>query len=236
MKKKLVTTILTLLLVSGLCSIAETIEAGYVSVNASAPVEIVPNQVEISIGVQTVDKSLKKATEMNKKISNEVYTALKAKISSSSDYIKTEEFSVRPQYIYNSENKSILDKYMVSNVVVVKTKNLQSVSSLIDLAVSKGATNIDNLRFSAVDYDNICAKTLSELTQKTYAKAGIVAKSINAKIIGVKSISTNCSAENNSRPFYNLMAKGALASGSETPIDSGKIKLYAVVDASYYVK
>lgn len=210
-------------------------DAGYISVSASSTQEVAPNQVEITINIETSDKYLQKASDDNKIIANKVYSSLKSLLGAN-DYLKTQNYSANPVYIYTKENKKVLDKYVVSNNVVVRTKNLALTSKLIDTAIAQGATNVNNLQFSTADYDDACSGVLAGLTKKAYSQADAVAKSINSQILGTKSINLTCSPENNPRP-YMYMAKGAMNdSVSATPIESGKIKIYANVDASFYVK
>jgi len=220
-----------------LSTIAQTteFEKGYISVNESISKEISPNQAEISISIETFDKSLKKASEDNKTIANKVYSTLKILLGKD-DYIKTGNYSIQPQYIYSKENKRVLDTYMVSNSVTIKTKNIELVSKLIDTATAQGATKIDNLQFSAADYDSNCDVVLVELAKKAYSKANSIAKSINSQIIGIKSINATCNLEN-ARPYYGsvMMMKNAMDSASATPIESGKIKIYVNIDSSFYV-
>lgn len=239
MKKFLLTLILlTSMLCVGVSANAEVTdkEKGYISVSESATREISPNQAEISIGIETSDISLQKASDENKKLANKVYTSLKALIGTE-DSIKTSNYNARPQYIYTREQKRVLDKYIVSNTVIVKTKKIELVSTLIDTATAQGATNVANLQFSATDYENNYNDLLAELTKKAYNKANLIAKSINSQITGVKTINANCNSENNYRPMY-AMCDSAKASESSisTPIESGKLKIYATVDASFYVK
>lgn len=239
MKKKLLTlTLLVLLFFVGIGSNAEVIdkEQGYISVSESATKEIVPNQAEIIIGIETSDVSLQKASEDNKKIANKVYSSLKTLIGAE-DSIKTSNYSAYPHYIYTKDGKKNLDKYVVSNTVVVKTKKIDLVSKLIDTATAQGATNVANLQFLATDYEDNYNDLLAELTKKAYNKANSIAKSINSQVTGVKTINASCNSENNYRPMYG-MAKACMedAAGASTPIESGKLKIYANVDASFYVK
>lgn len=216
---------------------AETIEKdkGYISVNESITKEISPNQAEISIGIVTYAKSLKEASDDNKLIANKVYSSLKSLLGVS-DYVKTSNYTAQPIYVYTKENKRVLDKYSVSNTVTVKTKSTELVPKLIDTAIAQGATNIESLQFIATDYDNECNVTLSELTKKAQKKANSVANSINSQIIGIKSINATCNTDNAPRPYYAMMAKNSMDSVSSTPIEGGKIKIYANLDASFYVK
>lgn len=218
---------------------ADTIEKdkGYISVNASDSKEISPNLAEMTIGIETSDKSLQKASEDNKQIANNVYSKLKILLGKD-DYIKTSNYNVRTVYIYTKENKRVLDKYTVNNTIFVRTKKIDMLSTFIDTAIKEGATNINNLQFSAVDYDNNCNEALSELTKKAYTQANAIAKSINSQITGIKSISTTCNLENNPAPYFAMALKSSMdsASATSTPILSGKTKIYANIDASFYVK
>lgn len=238
MKKTLLPGLLLLVIaVAGLSSYADTVEKdrGFISVNQSMTKEISPNQAEITIRVETSNKSLKNASEENKTISNKVYMTLKS-IIGKDDYIKTSNYNASPQYTYTKDNKKILEKYVVSNSVIVKTKSTDLVSKLIDTAIAQGATTIDNLQFSATNYDCACNDSLAELTKNAYKQANIIASSINAKIMGIKSISSTCNTDN-VRPFYGMTLKRTAESvDSSTPIESGKIKIYASIDASFYVK
>lgn len=232
-----VASILSILVFASLSTTATTTEQdrGYISVNESTIKEVSPNQAEITIGIETSDVSLQKASDNNKTIANKIYTSLKAQLGSG-DYIKTNTFSANPIYTYTKENKRVFDKYVVSNTVTVKTKSINKVSKLIDSAVAQGATNVDNLQFSATDYDCACNEALAELTKKAYSQANTVAQSINTQITGVKSINATCNADNGPRPYYAMMAKNAMESVSSTPIESGKQKINVNIDASFYVK
>lgn len=238
-KKFLISVFIFVIFVFASLSVnADTVEKdkGYISVSESTTKEISPNQAEISVRIETSDKSLQKASEENKQTANKVYASLKAMLGTE-DYIKTSNYSAGPQYIYTKDNKRIFDKYVVSNTITVRTKKLELVSKLIDTAISQGASNVENLRFLAVDYDDSCNDTLTELTKRAYNKASSVAKSINSQITGIKSITITCNSEDSPRHVYGMMMmKSSVDSAAATPVESGKIKIYANVDASFYVK
>lgn len=216
---------------------AQTIdtEKGYISINKSVSEEIAPNQAEIYIGVETSDKLVKKASEDNKFIANQIASALKKSLGPN-DYIKTSNYSITPIYVYTKEHKRILNNYTVSNIIIVKTKNINLVSNLIDTATEKGATRIDNLKFSATDYDSICNSSMAKITKDLYIQADTIAKSINSQILGIKSINATCNQEGEQRPIFAMMSKAVSSESASTPIESGKIKIFVNVNASFYVK
>lgn len=222
-----------------------TEERGYISVDASANTELTPDVVEINIAIKTDDtKSLQKATQQNKEISDKVYTAIKSMINKDNgDYVKTADFSAVPIYTYSS-NKKNFDRYEVSNSIIVHTKNVDKVGDMIDKAISLGATNINDLSFSVSNYETQCNELLGIASKKARTRAESIAKASSTYITGIKSISNSCSTVNNQRVQYRLMAKnmafdsaGSVAAPeASTPIQSGVIKIYANLNASYFVK
>lgn len=224
-------------------AISESIERGYISVNTSANAELAPDVAEISIAVKTYDnKSMQKATLQNKEISEQVILTLKSMIDTSKgDYIKTSDFSATPIYSY-SGNKRNFDKYQVSNSVVVHTKSIDKIGSMIDKAIALGATDVNSLNFSVSNYEAQCNDLLTLAAKKASARANAVAKTVPTTLAGIRSMDVSCSTSNSSRPQYKmLMANRAMmmdseAAGSSTTIESGVIKVFANVSATYFVK
>ena len=245
MKKFLISTAIVGLALgcASVQAISESIERGYISVNTSANAELAPDVAEISIAVKTYDnKSMQKATLQNKEISEQVISTLKSMIDTSKgDYIKTADFSATPIYSY-SGNKRNFDKYQVLNSVVVHTKSIDKIGAMIDKAIALGATDVNSLNFSVSNYEAQCNDLLTLAAKKASARANAVAKTVPTTLAGIRSMDVSCSASNSSRPQYKmLMANRAMmmdseAAGSSTTIESGVIKVFANVSATYFVK
>jgi len=218
-----------------------TRERGNISVNTSADMEVAPDLADISFTVKTSDsKSMQKATLANKEISDRVYAELKSLINSvSGDYIKTSNFNASPVYSYTN-NKRILEKYEVSNRVTVHTKSIENVGKMIDNAIGAGATNVDSLAFSLSNYDSQCDELISKAAKKANNRANILAKAMNTYITGINNVNTSCSANGASQPrLYmakNMLSDSASESASGMAVSGGVIKIYANVNATFYVK
>ena len=221
-----------------------TRDKGHISVNTSSDMEIAPDLAEISFAVKTSDtKSMQRATLANKEISDKVYSELKSLINPAiGDYIKTSNFDAQPVYSYNN-NKRIFDKYEVSNRVIVHTKSIEKIGKMIDVAISSGATNVDSLSFSLSNYDSQCDELISQAARKANSRANLLAKSMNTYVTGISSVNTSCSANGGSQPRL-YMAKNMLSGASDSAaesasgisVSSGVIKIYANVNATFYVK
>lgn len=223
-----------------------TLNKGYVSVSYTAEKEVSPDTVEVSISVKTDDKkSMQEAVRKNKEISDKVYSYLKSVITpANGDYVKTSNFSASPSYIYNN-NKRTLDKYNVSNNVIVHTKSIDKISTIIDNSLSLGATDVDSLNFLLSEKDTQCADLLSNAAKQARKRADMVATSVGSSVVGIKNIDTTCSLNNSSRyPVYRnslMMAKaesmdGATSETNSVNIEAGTIKIYSNVNASFYLK
>lgn len=246
--KKVLLAVTVLSLLAGAASLStqavtsnSDAQRGFISVNASANTELTPDVAEISIAVQTTDaKSMQKATQLNKETSDKVYSALKGMINpANGDYVKTSDFNASPQYSYSGSKRN-LDSYQVSNRVIVHTKSLDKIGAMIDKAISLGATNVDDLTFTVSRYDNECNELLGIAVKKAQNQAASIAKFAGTSVSGLKEMNVSCNANNPRTPYRLMMsaknAAGDMAESSSTVIEQGVVKIYANVNASFFVR
>ena len=246
MKKILAASVLAGLLIVPMAAqaVSNQIERGYISASGTANTEVAPDVAEISFAVQTSDnKSMQKATIANKEASDRVLSVLSSMLNKDNgDYIKTSDFSASPVYSYSGSKRN-LDKYEVSNRVIVHTKSLDKVGAMIDKAIEAGATNVDNLNFSVSTYDSKCNDLITIATKKAQTRAGVIAKGLGATIDGVRTVDVSCNANNynNTPRFYmakNMMeaAADSAVGSTQTSISGGVVKVNANVNATFFVK
>jgi len=219
-------------------------DRGYVMANGSANKDLTPDTAQISFSVVTYDKtSMQKASDENKEITEKIIKDLKGFINTANnDYIKTTNYSATQQYKYQNRER-VFDKYEVSNTIIINTKNIDKVGNMIDKAIKLGATDVDNLNFTVSKYDKDCEEILAEATKKAKSQAEIMAKAVGSELDGIKTLSGSCNSSGAPRHYRYatnkmMMADAAVAesAGPSTPIEVGTIKLYANVDANFFVK
>lgn len=237
MNRKILTALVILGLTVCCSSLYAVAENGYIDVYLTKTREIAPNKAEIVIGVETSNKSAKIASEENKKISNNIQSKIKTLIKEENgDYIKTSNYSLLPRNIYK-DGKTIFDKYVAVNTVTVYTKDLEAVSKIVDTAIANGATNINDLNFSISDYDDVCTEMMTDLAGKAKARAEKLVAPTGGKVKGIRTMDANCSAQGNyPRVMYSMNKESATAAADGTPIQKGKVKLNASVNASFFIK
>lgn len=246
---------LCLCLVIGLCSILPSIftvksqaaqaitvvqkDMGYVSVSTNATKEILPDTATLSFTVETLSNDSKTAVNKNKDISSKLIDSLKPILAlDKSDSIQTRNFVLRPNYSYDKNGKRTFLNYTVLNTIYVKTKNLENVSKLIDTAVANNATSVSELDFQVENEKQYAGELAQEALSKAKILASLSALSLGQKVKGIKSVRVSIYPRNAFSPRYavNSAAKDSSSGLKDTPVEFGKIKLQATVDAEFYVK
>lgn len=216
-------------------------DMGYVSVNSSADKEIIPDTASIYFTVETVSVDSKAAVGKNKELTSNLILSLKPILAlDKTDSIQTKNFVLRPNYTYEKNGKKNFVNYTASNTIYVKTKKLENVSKLIDAAVANNATSVSELSFFLENEREFSQQLAQEAISKAKVLAQLTASTLNQKVSGIKSIRVNIYPQNSYNARYstmNAMAKDSSAgTGKATPVEFGKIKLQANVDAEFYVK
>lgn len=211
---------------------------GYVSVNATASKEVVPDTASIYFAVQTTAKDSKEAVDKNKTESSALLLSLKQLLAlDKADSIQTKNFILKPNYYTDKSGKKTFQNYTATNVIFVKTQNLENVSKLIDAASKNKATSISDLNFFVENEKKYSQELAREAINNAKIIANLTVSELNQKVSGVKNIRVNVYSANQYQPraVYANAAKGVSAS-TKTPVEYGKIKLQANVDADFYVK
>lgn len=234
--------ILTALVVIGLgAGFVCALDNGTIDINLSGTKEISPDSFQLTFAVETQNEDAQKAVAENKTNSENLYNALKSMLNTvRGDYIKTSNYSVRPNYIYNSRGKRSLKDYTVSNSVVVYVKDISAVSKFVNVAATKGVTTVDNLIFKSTNYENECNALLAELTTKAKNRANASLKPLNLQVLTLKTLNTSCSESTNYPAVNYAMRAKSLSSGADAveesaPIESGKTILRANINSTFYV-
>ena len=109
MKKSIILLLaLFVFVITGFNTTVNSAEQGYISVEATSQLDIVPDVIDFSVEVVSTSKdSMAKAIAENKKISGKVYEDIKKNLDKNNgDSIKTSNFNTTPVYRYNNNKCS----------------------------------------------------------------------------------------------------------------------------------
>ena len=241
MKKALV-IIIALLVTFVTTNFVIALDNGVVDISLSGTKEITPDAFQLTFAVETQNVDVQKAIAENKDNSEKLYNTLKSMLNTvRGDYIKTSNYSVRPNYEYTSKGKKSIKDYTVYNSVTVYVKDISAVSKFVNAASTKGVTRVDNLAFKTTSYENECNALLGELTNKAKNRANASLKPLGLQVLALKNLNTSCS-ESTSYPVVNYAMKsralGATADAAaedSAPVEAGKTILRANINSSFYV-
>jgi hypothetical protein len=159
-------------------------------VSGSATANTKADEVIVSLGVETTDKTAEKALLSNSNLMNKVIGALKESGVQQNE-TSTSAFSINPNYNYSKYgDKGNLTGFTVSNSIQIESSNINNASQWIDTAVQAGANTVNDVYFSVSEekLQNIKNMLLKEAVTNAKKKADIVAAASGLKVAGIKSI------------------------------------------------
>ena len=236
--RKILIVFLCLLIAGGVYTFAKENDGPYVNASSTVTKELNPNFAEINFSVETKAKIAEDASKENAEISSAVVKNLKSILDSKrGDQIETVNYSLNPQYNYK-DGKSILTGYSVSNTVKIKTRDVKSVSAIIDEAMKSGANRVSGLHFGFDEEGLVCNELYAKATRNAYSQAQAVAKAIGSEVTGARNINTSCSIEGQSSSYrlYKSNATGVAMDSAQTPIEAKTLKVRATIDGTFNIK
>jgi len=245
-RNALVSGTLLLLIVSAcICApafAAETSDEQIISVSGTGKVTATPDQVTISIAVETENPDVKVAQQENAKKMNDVDTALRA-IGLTSDELKTTGYSI---YSFTNEDNSLFGKdqkiYRVTNTVLVTTQKTDMAGEIIDTAIANGANNVNYISFSLTDetYNSLRTQALTAAVVQAKVDADAVSSALGVSITGVSGVNVGSSYVPNSYQSADMyMEKAAGAAPmpmARTTIQPGDVDVTASVSIQYFFR
>lgn len=206
-------------------------DMGFVSVNAKAVKEVSPDTASIKFSVDTKSIDSKNAIKQNKEDSSKLLDSLKVLLSEENSSVQTTNFVLKPNYSNQDGKKTFID-YSACNTIVVKTKEINKVSEIIDVATKNGATSISELNFYVENEKQFEGQLAKEALSDAKIIAELTASTLGQKVTGIRAVRVNIYPQ----PIQNATFLNAKQGNSSLPIQKGKIKIQANVDAEFYVK
>lgn len=123
---------------------------GMISVSGTAQVLVVPDQVELRLGITTRNPDLLRAKAENDERIATVLNKLKG-LGLSQRELQTDAIHVQPEYRTEGGNPPILTGYMVQRHLVVTLKEVGKFEALLEAAIQAGANEVLNIQFCSTE-------------------------------------------------------------------------------------
>jgi uncharacterized protein len=123
--------------------------ANAISVNGEAEIRVVPDEVLLSLGVETFDKVLKSAKSLNDdRIKKTIASARGFGVLA--EHIQTDYIGIEPRY-HNSDISRELLGYVVRKTVLIRLKDISKFEDLLSAALEAGVTHVHGIDFRTTE-------------------------------------------------------------------------------------
>ncbi|HVR43233.1 MAG TPA: SIMPL domain-containing protein [Thermoanaerobaculia bacterium] len=146
-----------------------------ISVTGTGRVELVPDRVRFTVGVDTMAPTPSEALEQNNEKVRRVIDALR-RAGAKSEEIQTSTFSIHPQFEYLENRRPRIVGYQVTNSVTVRREGTADAGRLLHAAVDAGVNQASGLQFYVADE----TRAREEGLRKAYADARAKAQTLAA--------------------------------------------------------
>jgi len=197
---------------------------------------ITPDVANISFSVETMADTASAAVKENADKTSKVLKTLKSQIGKD-DKLSTTGYDLSPVYEYNNQTKKPEFKgYRATNVIMVKTYNLNKLGNLIDSATKAGSNNIQGLSFDTTKRDEYRREILVKAVQDAKTTAETVANASGVKLMKIYQISPSYDYPIPVYRDFALRNKAAFAETASTPIEAGEISIKASVNIVFGIE
>lgn len=209
------------------------------TVQGTAKVKKAPDLLIINFSVITEAENAITALQDNNSKMSKLIDSLK-NFGLREEEIETGTFSVTPVYTrpspkYEGSFIPKIGSYQVSNTLAIRTNQIDSTGTLIDIAAKAGVNSIDSMHFDIKDSQSLKREAITEAAKNAITDALTLAKASNIKIKRMLTISLD-----NASPGFPLakarFSYAAVQESSGTPIIAGQVEAEAKVHVSFEIE
>ena len=210
-----------------------------ISSSGESTIKTLPDFVSVYFNVQTTGATAANASDKNTEIVSKMKNSLMA-IGFDEDEIKTQSFSVYPDYDWASGTQRIKG-YTASHVIVVEIpiSEKEKIGRVIDAGINAGAgINYINYELSKENQNKYKIEAITAATQDATAKAEALAEGANRKLGKLVSISTSEFGYAPWIAYSTADSGGMVKSGAEiaTSISPSEQEISAQVTAVFRIR
>ena len=158
----------------------EQAEPRLITVTGDAQVNVVPDEVILTLGVETWNKDLGVAKSENDKCVMKVL-ALAKKYKIESKYIQTDHISIEPRYHDTYEQKDFIG-YFIRKTIVLTLKDIAKFENLLSGALESGVNYVHGIQFRTTELRKYRDQARSLAIKAAKEKANDLAKELGQKI------------------------------------------------------
>ena len=209
-----------------------------ITVGGDAEIKVVPDQVILTIAVETLDKDLLLAKKQNdERVKKVLAVATQFKVEPK--HVQTEQIAIDPRYRTYSD-KTTFEGYAVKKTIVICLKDLSRFEDVLTELLKAGTNSVPGIEFQSTELRKHRDQARLMATKAAREKAVAIAGELGAKVGKAVTIHENSYNSYGSRGGYsNMMAQNASSEGggeadtSSTGFAPGQISIRASVTIDF---
>lgn len=206
-----------------------------ITVRGEGMIATSPDQVRLSISVNTQGQSASAAMRLASGKTAEILALLKA-MGVDEKNIQTSRVNVSPTYDYSKQiQPPPIIGYNSANdfSVLFKGKLMDKVGEFMDKAVTAGASNFGGLQYESSTQRELERDALKRAADDAKARAEVLAKQLGASLGQVMTISESVS---HGGPVPIMMKSAMMDASSAAPVVHGELSIRAEVTVVFELK
>ena len=206
-----------------------------ISVMGTGHATLTPDRFSFTAGVQTTAPTVEEAVNQNNSRMTAVIAALK-RAGASDQEIRTSNFSIFPQQVYEQGKPPRVTGYQANNSVTVTKSDVAAASKLLQAALNAGVNETSGLTFDVSDPSRGRDQGLRAAFDDARGKAVLLAQAAGRTLGRAIMISEATSVPPPPRPLpVGVMAARAEAI-SEVPVSGGSRELTYTVSVVFEMR
>lgn len=162
----------------------ESREPGTIRVSGQAQVQVQPDRVSISFGVETEAPSAREASRRNASEMDQVVSALR-RMDLEGMEIETYGYALAPEYGRPSPeapSRRVITGYRATNNIRVTAPEVDVAGEILDTGIGAGANRVVDLRFEATDTREARLEALRQAVQLAREEAQTMAEAMGVRL------------------------------------------------------
>jgi uncharacterized protein YggE len=213
----------------------EIATAETISVTGTGKTTLVPDRFSFTAGVQTTAPTVEEAVNQNNAKIASVIAALK-KAGATDQEIRTTNFSIFPQQVYEQGQAPRVVGYQASNQVLVTKKDIAMAGRLLQVALNAGVNETSGLNFEVSDPARGRDQGLKAAFDDARAKASLLAQAAGRTLGRAMMITEGSDTTPPPRPMPMgvMAAKGEAI--SQVPVEGGTRELAYTISVVFEMR
>ncbi|GGG27632.1 SIMPL domain-containing protein [Pontibacter amylolyticus] len=206
-----------------------------ISVNGIGEVKLEPNEVVITLGVETREKTLDQARKQTDKQAAAIIAYLRKQGVDAKD-IQTSFVNLQPIYAGNEFGKAQPEFYLAQKTMTIVIKKINKFDELLSGLYDNGVNRIDNIYFKVSDIEKHRAEARKKAVADAKQKANALTAELGVKVGKVYSINEHTSNGSPRMGYAKMSMDMEMAQSGGPSIAGGEVIVTSNVSVSFVIE